>query len=234
MILIFLGPPGAGKGTQAKFVSEKFHLPHLSTGQILRDRLSTNDKKSETIKKTMDSGELVSDEILNSIISERIVKKDCFNGFILDGYPRTINQTLYLENEFKKNKYKLNFILEINIKEESILKRIKSRALVESRGDDEEHIIKTRLSKYYADTKPVSEYYKKNYSLLYNFIKGDLEIDRIRDEILNLLKNHWNLENFLYLSPWLFVHKSCIHPTFNSQLRDFLNGEDFRRKHTYK
>ena len=190
MILIFLGPPGAGKGTQAKFVSEKFHLPHLSTGQILRDRLSTNDKKSETIKKTIDSGELVSDEILNSIISERIVKKDCFNGFILDGYPRTINQTLYLENEFKKNKYKLNFILEINIKEESILKRIKSRALVESRGDDEEHIIKTRLSKYYADTKPVSEYYKKNYSLLYNFIKGDLEIDRIRDEILNLLKNH--------------------------------------------
>ena len=103
MILIFFGPPGAGKGTQAAFLSKRFNIPHLSTGEILRNKLSDSDSLSIKLKTIIDQGNLVPDDVLNEIISERLVNKDCISGFILDGYPRTEKQKDYL-SFFLENK----------------------------------------------------------------------------------------------------------------------------------
>ena len=106
MILIFFGPPGAGKGTQAKFISKKFNIIHLSTGDVLRDQLDKQTKLSLELIKTMESGELVSDDTLNQIVSERISLKDCKNGFIFDGYPRTLSQAQFIDQYFLINNLK--------------------------------------------------------------------------------------------------------------------------------
>ena len=101
MILIFFGPPGAGKGTQAKFIAKELNITHLSTGDILREQLLKNNEFSKILKRIMDSGQLVTDNILNKIISERLNNIDCSNGFILDGYPRTMEQAFFLESTLK-------------------------------------------------------------------------------------------------------------------------------------
>ena len=188
MHLIFFGPPGAGKGTQAKFVSQEFKLPHLSTGDILRFRLKQKDDLAERIKKTIDKGKLVSDDILNSIISQRIIEKDCFNGFILDGYPRTLNQADFLNKEFKKNGLKIDFIFEIEINDTIIIDRITNRANIEDRSDDSEISIKTRISKFYQETKPVFSYYSNEHPSAYHCIDGNREISTVKSEILKLLR----------------------------------------------
>ena len=107
MIFLFFGPPGAGKGTQASSIAKKFNIPHLSTGDILREKTIETDSLSLKLKDILDSGDLVSDDILNKIISIRLLKEDCVNGFILDGYPRTISQKDFLENYFKLVQCKL-------------------------------------------------------------------------------------------------------------------------------
>ena len=99
MILIFFGPPGAGKGTQAKFIAKKLNIVHLSTGDILREILSQKSDLSNKLNKIMNSGQLVSDIILNEIVSERIKRTDCHNGFLLDGYPRTMDQAIFLDKK---------------------------------------------------------------------------------------------------------------------------------------
>ena len=99
MILIFFGPPGAGKGTQAKFIAKELSSAHLSTGDILREQLLINNEFSAKLKNIMDSGKLVTDNILNKIVSERLNTSDCLKGFILDGYPRTMDQVIFLENQ---------------------------------------------------------------------------------------------------------------------------------------
>ena len=123
MILIFFGPPGAGKGTQAKFISKKFSITHLSTGDILRDKLSEDSDLSKEVKEIIDKGKLVSDSILNMIVSERLVKEDCKKGFLLDGYPRTIQQSIFLEEFLLKKKLKINYVVDFVINEKTIIKR---------------------------------------------------------------------------------------------------------------
>ena len=98
MILFFFGPPGAGKGTQAKFISGKLNIVHLSTGEILRNQLKKESKLSLDLKRIMETGQLVSDKILNKIVLERIMQKDCNKGFIFDGYQRTITQALFIDD----------------------------------------------------------------------------------------------------------------------------------------
>ena len=100
MIFIFFGPPGAGKGTQAAMLSKHYKIPHLSTGEIFRKKLKLKDNLSQKLKNTLDSGQLVSDSITNEIITDRIENSDCFEGFILDGYPRTIEQANFLKEIF--------------------------------------------------------------------------------------------------------------------------------------
>ena len=188
MILIFFGPPGAGKGTQAKLVSKELKIVHLSTGELLRDQLKKENKLSLELKKIIDNGQLVSDKILNQIVSERILQKDCKKGFIFDGYPRTLSQTYFINNYFVKNNLTFNHFFEFTIDFDLIVKRITSRALIESRTDDSERTIKIRFSKYNQETKPVLNYYNKQYSSIYHIIDGNQEIEKINFLLLRLLK----------------------------------------------
>jgi adenylate kinase len=187
MIFIFLGPPGAGKGTQADLVSKKFDLPHLSTGDILRKKLEDKDILSVKLKEIMDSGNLVSDEILNEIVSQRLNLRDCKNGFILDGYPRTVDQQIFLSKFLESNSLVISKIFDLFVEENIVIKRIKVRSRIENREDDKEEIIKTRIEKYHQQTKPLSDFYSKNHSNSYHLIDGNQEIQNIQSDILETI-----------------------------------------------
>ena len=188
MILIFFGPPGAGKGTQASLIANNFNIPHLSTGDILRDKLLQKDGLSTRLKHIMDKGQLVSDDILNEIVSNRISNHDCLRGFILDGYPRTMGQALFLNTKLNSKNHKIDKIIYINVDERIIAKRIISRFKTENRQDDTEDVIKTRISRYLSETKPLSDFYKIKYSSDYLSINGNQEIERITADIIKILK----------------------------------------------
>jgi len=188
MILIFFGPPGAGKGTQAKLVSKELKIVHLSTGELLRDQLKKENQLSLEVKKIIDKGQLVSDKILNQIVSERILQQDCKKGFIFDGYPRTLSQAYFINDYFVKNNLIFSHFFEFTMDFDLITKRITGRALIESRTDDSERAIKTRFSKYNQETKPVLNYYNKQYSSIYHIVDGNQEIEKINFLLLRLLK----------------------------------------------
>ena len=203
MILIFFGPPGAGKGTQASLISNKLYIPHISTGEILRKKLLDADLLSLKIKKVIDSGNLVSDDILNKLVSNRLNNLDCKNGFILDGYPRTLSQNNYLEEYLKNKKLHISNIFELFIDKEVIVKRINFRSNIENRQDDKEEIIKIRIKKYAEETRPLSDYYSLNYSENYNVINGNQEIEMIQEDILKIVKKWgFSMINTCFLT-WL-------------------------------
>jgi len=212
MILIFFGPPGAGKGTQAALVAKDLQIPHLSTGDILRRKLLDNDSISSNLKKIMDSGNLVSDEILNQIIADRINADDCIKGFILDGYPRTMYQKDFLSKFLESKNLQINKIFDLKVDETNIIKRILARSIIENRKDDREHIIKTRISKYMEETKPLSDFYSNNFKDNYHLINGNQKIEMILSDILRIAKKWGNSEVTSYFLPWLIYVLSCIHP----------------------
>ena len=189
MLLIFFGPPGAGKGTQASIISNNFKIPHLSTGDILRNKLLQKDELSTKLKYIMDKGQLVPDDILNEIVSKRISNHDCLRGFILDGYPRTMGQALFLNTILNSKNFKIDKIIDIEVDEKFIVKRIISRSKEEDRQDDKEEVIKTRISKYLSETKPLSDYYKSKYPSDYLVINGNQEIKKINEDIVKILKS---------------------------------------------
>ena len=189
MILIFFGPPGAGKGTQASIISNNFKIPHLSTGDILRNKLLQKDELSTKLKHIMDKGQLVPDDILNEIVSKRINNPDCLRGFILDGYPRTMGQALFLNTILNSKNCKIDKIIDIAVDEKIIVKRIISRSKEEDRQDDKEEVIKTRIFRYLSETKPLSDYYKSKYPSDYLVINGNQEIEKITEDIVKILKS---------------------------------------------
>ena len=189
MILIFFGPPGAGKGTQANLIANHFNIPHLSTGDILRNKLLQKDELSTRIKNVIDRGQLVSDNILNEIVSSRIDEQDCLKGFVLDGYPRTKDQALFLYNILDSKNLKIDKVIDIDVDEKIIVKRIISRSKKENRQDDKEEVIKTRISRYLSETKPLSDFYKSQYLSDYLVINGNQEIEKIAEDIVKILKN---------------------------------------------
>ena len=189
MILIFFGPPGAGKGTQASLIAHNFKIPHLSTGDILRNKLLQKDELSTKLKHIMDKGQLVPDDILNEIVSKRINNPDCLRGFILDGYPRTMGQALFLNTILNSKNCKIDKIIDIAVDEKIIVKRIISRSKEEDRRDDKEEVIKTRIFRYLSETKPLSDYYKSKYPSDYLMINGNQEIEKITEDIVKILKS---------------------------------------------
>ena len=189
MILIFFGPPGAGKGTQANLIANHFNIPHLSTGDILRNKLLQEDELSTILKHVIDRGQLVSDDILNEIVSSRINEQDCLKGFVLDGYPRTKDQALFLNNILNSKNLKIDKIIDIDVDEKIIVKRIISRSKTENRQDDKEEVIKTRISRYLSETKPLSDFYKSKYLSDYLVINGNQEIEKIAEDIVKIIKN---------------------------------------------
>ena len=198
--IIFFGPPGAGKGTQAKIISEYLTLPHLSTGEILRSKIKKNDPLALELKEIMANGKLVSDEILNKIVFDEL--DDCKNGFILDGYPRTIDQSNFLNNNLIEKNLNLNFIFNINLDYELLKQRIIKRSFEEKREDDSLNVIKTRYVEYVNSTQKVSEYYKSNNPEIFFEINGDKEIDEITYEIKKIVEKTWKSANIQHISSW--------------------------------
>ncbi len=185
--IIFFGPPGAGKGTQAKIISEYLNISHLSTGEVLRNKILDKDNIAIELKKIMSSGKLVSDDILNSIVFSRLTNEKN-KGFILDGYPRSLAQAEYLNDCLKKIDYKIDFIFNIQIDFNILKDRILKRSSEESRDDDKLDVIETRYSEYLNTTEKVSQFYKEQNPNIFFDIDGKLKISQITREIMEILK----------------------------------------------
>ena len=188
MIFIFFGPPGAGKGTQAAILSKQYNIPHLSTGEILRNNLLGTNAESIKIRKILEKGDLVSDEILNEIIKQKLDSPECINGYILDGYPRTLSQNDWFQNYLNSKNLEITKIFDINLEKDIIIERIKNRAILEKREDDTEEVIKNRVNKYTEETKPLSKYYLEKNPKNYHLIDGNQEIEMIKIDILKIVK----------------------------------------------
>ena len=162
MNIILFGPPGAGKGTQAKFIINKYNLVQISTGDMLREAVKSGSELGNKVKVIMDKGDLVSDDIIMSIISERVIEEDCKKGFILDGFPRTLNQAKELDKMLDHKNLKIDHVIEILVDEDLLISRIKKRASEDkiARNDDNHEVLKNRIMIYKRDTIPVLKYYK--------------------------------------------------------------------------
>lgn len=186
MKVVFLGPPGAGKGTQAKLVSERLQLAHISTGDMLRQAVSEGTALGKQVKEVMDRGQLVSDDLIVKLIEERIQRSDCVHGYILDGFPRTVKQAEALEAMFERAKGKLDAVVLFELTEQDLLSRLSHRRSAEARADDDAETQKERLRIYQEQTAPLIDYYRKKNMLLSVNATGSIE--EILDRVLSILK----------------------------------------------
>ena len=175
--LILFGPPGAGKGTQAIKIAEKYGWVHISTGDILRSEVSQGTALGLKVKAVMEAGILVSDELLIEIMESVFRKNSSAGGFVLDGFPRTLNQAKELDRMLVKLGTKVSLVLSLDVDEEELVKRLLKRAQEQGRKDDTEAVIKNRLVQYHQHTKPLIDYYKEK-QLLKN-VMGVGSIDNI-------------------------------------------------------
>jgi adenylate kinase len=191
MRLVLLGPPGAGKGTQATKIATRLGIPQLSTGDMLREAVTSQSTSGLRAKHIMDRGELVPDDVVVSVVSSRIDHSDTANGFILDGFPRTVTQAGALDQELAARGIKLDAVLELEVDEDALLDRIRGRAEQAAnngeriRNDDNPEVFKTRLDVYRAQTAPVTEYYRSRGLL--NTIDGLQSIDVVTEALASAL-----------------------------------------------
>ena len=160
MRLIIMGPPGAGKGTQAKFIAEHFKIPAISTGDIFRANVSKGTPLGVEAKRFMDAGEYVPDEVTNLMVRDRIDEPDAVSGFLLDGYPRTLSQVEELDGMIKFTGHELDAVLVLTVDQDEIVERLLQRAQVEGRTDDTEDVIRRRQEVYSEETEPLIEIYR--------------------------------------------------------------------------
>lgn len=183
MNIILLGPPGAGKGTQAKLLEETRGLKQLSTGDMLRAEIAAQSPLGQKVKAIMDAGSLVSDEIVIEMISNRIDQPDCAKGFILDGFPRTVAQAEALDAMLATKGKKLNHVIQLAVDENALLARIQKRASESGtiRADDNEETLKKRLAAYREQTAPIIPYYEGKKML--KKIDGMAAVNIVSDKI---------------------------------------------------
>ncbi|MEP7132796.1 MAG: adenylate kinase [Acidobacteriota bacterium] len=160
MRIIFLGPPGSGKGTQAKLLSERLQVPAISTGEILRGAVRAGTPLGLQAKATMEAGELVSDDLMVALIRDRVAEKDASRGFILDGFPRTVEQAEALDRLLTGNGPGLSMVLNLSVPEAVIVDRLHGRSQEEGRADDRPDTILERLRVYHQKTEPLADFYR--------------------------------------------------------------------------
>jgi len=188
MRLILLGPPGAGKGTQAKRLENLYGFCQLSTGDMLRAEIASGSDLGKKVESILAAGELVSDDIMVEMIAHRIAKPDCEKGFILDGFPRTVAQAEALDDMLQNHKMDLNAVIQIQVDEEELFNRIKKRSEEDgTRADDNVEVMKNRLAVYKEQTAPIIPYYADKDML--KTVDGMQPIDTVAtaiDAILNI------------------------------------------------
>jgi adenylate kinase len=160
MRLILMGPPGAGKGTQAKYVADHFGIPAISTGDIFRANVSSGTPLGVEAKRYMDAGEYVPDEVTNLMVRNRIDEDDAKPGFLLDGYPRTLAQVTELDGMIDFTGHKLDAVVVLTVNQEELVQRLLQRAKTEGRADDTEEVIRRRQEVYAEQTEPLIEVYR--------------------------------------------------------------------------
>lgn len=188
MNLILLGPPGAGKGTQARLLEEKHGLKQLSTGDMLRAAVASGSDLGRKVQAILDAGNLVSDDIMVRMISDRIDQPDCRNGFILDGFPRTVAQAEALDHMLEEKGLALDAVIEIRVDEEALFGRIETRAKDNGglRADDNADVLRKRLQVYRDQTAPILPYYRDRGVL--QDVDGMASIDGVSAQIEAILK----------------------------------------------
>ena len=185
MNIVIFGPPGAGKGTQSKFIAKKYGLYQLSTGELLRSEIEKKTVLGSQISSIINSGELVSDEIVSTLIKNFILNEKYKEKLIFDGYPRNLNQAINLDNLLRDANQEINLVLNLSVSLETIKKRILERQSQEKRSDDNEEIAIKRFQTYEKSTKPVIDYYKK--SNLLKEVNGERSINEISNKISGLI-----------------------------------------------
>jgi adenylate kinase len=184
MRIVLLGAPGSGKGTQAAILCKKLSVPHVSTGDLLRSQVKAGTELGIQAKQVMDRGELVSDEIVLSMLRERLLKDDATKGFILDGYPRNLAQAQALDELLSELGQPVDEAIQIDIEAEVIVARIAKRAELEGRTDDSAQTVRTRLDVYEQQTAPVVDYYAREGKL--SQVYGVGTVEEISERILGL------------------------------------------------
>lgn len=185
MRLVLLGPPGAGKGTQAGLLAQVYGIPHVSTGDILRANVQESTELGREAAAYMDRGDLVPDDVINAMIADRLDEPDAAAGFILDGYPRTVNQALELETSLGERKTPLDAVLRFVLAEEELVKRIEKRAAEQSRTDDSAEVLRNRLQEYRSKTVPLESFYAER--RLLRDVDALGEVDEITERAQRIL-----------------------------------------------
>jgi len=185
MRLILMGPPGAGKGTQAKFVAEHFEIPAISTGDIFRANVSEGTELGLEAKRYMDAGEYVPDEVTNRMVRNRIDEPDAERGFLLDGYPRTLAQVEELDGMIEFTGHRLDAVAVLTVDEDEIVDRLLQRAQVEGRADDTEEVIRRRQEVYAEQTEPLIGVYRKRGILVE--VDGMGEVSEVTQRVFDAL-----------------------------------------------
>ena len=181
MNIILFGPPGAGKGTQAKYLVKKLNGFQISTGDILREEIKKETEIGKKIINNMNDGKFVSDEIVNSLLKNYVFDPDKKEKLIFDGYPRSLSQAKNLDLLLNNSNQKINHIFFLNVNKETIVERIKKRKILEKRSDDDLDTMLKRYDTYIQTTRPVLDYYSKNSN--FHEINGAMEIDEITSKI---------------------------------------------------
>lgn len=176
-----MGPPGAGKGTQADALSAKLRVPHISTGDLFRKHIADETELGKQVRQYLDNGKLVPDEITNQMVVERLEQPDTANGFLLDGFPRNIGQADVLAKELADSDQKLDAVVQLQVDEDVVVKRLMSRG----RADDNEDVIRHRQHVYQSETAPLLDYYRD----VLLTVDGVGEIDEITDRVLGALRD---------------------------------------------
>ncbi|MBM3291766.1 adenylate kinase [Candidatus Bathyarchaeota archaeon] len=213
MRIVLLGPPGSGKGTCAKIIEEMYSIPVITTGDMLRQSVSKETALGNVAKTYMDKGELVPDDLVNKLVKERIMESDAKNGFILDGYPRSVRQAESLEQILLEIGKKLDHVINVILEDEKIIIRLSQRrscpkcgaiyhlenkppkivgqcdvchSNIIQRDDDKESVIKHRLEVYWEKTQPLIDWYEKKYSV--KNIRGDIDINYLPIALKKLIE----------------------------------------------
>ena len=187
MRIILLGPPGAGKGTQAQFISKEYDIPQISTGDMLRAAIKEGTELGKKAEGIMKSGGLVSDDLIINLVKERIAKPDCANGCIFDGFPRTIPQAEALKKMLAERGHKVAAMIELSVPEDELMARLINRGKEGGRSDDNEETIKKRLNVYHTQTSPLIDWYEKEG--IHHHIEGLGTVDEIFARVCNVIDN---------------------------------------------
>ena len=187
MRMILMGPPGAGKGTQASFIAERFKIPAISTGDIFRANVSKGTRLGVEAQRYMDAGEYVPDEVTNLMVRDRIDEPDAVSGFLLDGYPRTLAQVEELDGMIKFTGHELDAVVVLTVDQDEIVARLLQRAQVEGRADDTEDVIRRRQEIYTEQTEPLIEVYRDRGILIE--VDGMGEVAEVTQRIFDALED---------------------------------------------